>query len=190
MFQLIIEIAGPFLTPPDNDDIEWNSRRKLDDYGNVFRQKPPERTHRFIQQTKALFLAMNRIAHQQSSVLIPVIIPELIQIDRSTAPPFIRRPEELDLEKPQRIFTEFFHENGIPYIDLLPAIKKRCWRLEPQMVKKSKFTRHYIKIASEFSFMPLSRHIPVYFPHCLDKEALHANKSSFLEIYRVDWTTN
>ena len=123
LFQLIMEIAGPFLTPPDNDDIEWNSRRKLDDYGNVFRQKLPERTHRLVQQTKDLFLAMNRIALQQSSVLIPVIIPELMQIDRSTAPPFIRRPEELDLEKPQRIFTEFFHENGIPYIDLLPAMR-------------------------------------------------------------------
>jgi hypothetical protein len=30
---------------------------------------------------------------------------------------------DYDLEKPQRIFAEFFAANGIEYIDLLPALR-------------------------------------------------------------------
>lgn len=73
---------------------------------HVYRPEYPKRT-----QIQKLFLEMHKLAQQHFSQLLPILMPELGQVDPKTIPNLILQPEQLDLDEPQCLLMEFFHRH-------------------------------------------------------------------------------
>ena len=91
----------------------------------MYRAKYLDRTQKVVAQAQTLFLAMAELAQQRDIPFAVVIIPAREQL----------RPEDFaldlspfqrgyELDKPQRIFSEFFRSEGILYLDLLPLLRE------------------------------------------------------------------
>ena len=78
-------------------------------------------TQLIVADVKRLFAGMNRIARERSVPLVVMMIPEFNQVQRRQG--FIERGADLD--KPQRIFADFFEAEGIPYLDLLEGVREQ-----------------------------------------------------------------
>jgi lysophospholipase L1-like esterase len=86
-----------------------------------YRKEYLPRTEFVFKRVQQLFLGMKREADKHSIPILVVMIPEKIQLERDPFPGL-----EADLEKPQRLFSQFFQENGIAYLDLLPSFRERA----------------------------------------------------------------
>lgn len=82
-----------------------------------------ERTDFITKKDQTLFRAMARVAAKEGIPLAVIMIPAREQVYPDEFGLLNNR--ELDLEKPQRIFAEFFQRERIPYLDLLPYLKAR-----------------------------------------------------------------
>jgi len=76
-------------------------------------------TERAVKTVEDLFVAMAEACRAHGVQFLVVMIPTRKQ---ASAEPHAT-VDGLDLEKPQRTFAAFFTEHGIPYIDLLPALR-------------------------------------------------------------------
>ena len=86
-----------------------------------YRKEYLPRTEFVFKRVQQLFLGMKREADKHSIPILVVMIPEKIQLERDPFPGL-----DADLEKPQRLFSRFFQENGIAYLDLLPYFRERA----------------------------------------------------------------
>jgi len=80
----------------------------------------PPRTEKRVALIEKLLLGTYRLAEERGIPILFVMIPtiEQVYVGRGTV------REDFDLEKPQRILSEFFEREGIPYLDLLPALRE------------------------------------------------------------------
>lgn len=123
LFQLIMDRVEPLWSQSSFFHSHERVQPDLNAFANIYRPKYPKRTQILLQQVQRLLLEMHKLAQQHSSQLLPILIPELGQIDPKTIPNFISQPEQLDLDKPQRLLTDFFQRHQISYIDLLPILR-------------------------------------------------------------------
>ena len=90
----------------------------------MYHEHYAQRTRLVVEKVQKLFLAMSEMAAQRHIQLVVVLIPAREQVYPDEYPfddyDFL---EERDLDKPQRIFTDFFEAAGIAYLDLLPLMK-------------------------------------------------------------------
>ncbi len=107
-----------------------NKRMKLDPYFNryMYRARYLPRTHARIAKIETLLLALVKTARERGVPVAVVMIPARAQLLPGRYG-FERYPfmQDFDLDKPQRLFAEFFEREEIPYLDLLPLL-----RAEPQ----------------------------------------------------------
>jgi lysophospholipase L1-like esterase len=87
----------------------------------MYRNEYATRTEGAVRTVKKLLLATARVARAHDVPLVIVMFPAREQV-RPEAYSFA---EDLDLDKPQRIYSRFFEENDIDYLDLLPALRER-----------------------------------------------------------------
>ncbi len=130
---------------------EANSHEFLNNY--LFNYK--ERTNKKFKEVKKILLATSMIAKENGSKLMFLLIPELLQIDTTEIPSYVKFIPELDIEKPQRILKKFFTENNIKFLDLLPKFNEfdasQLYYLEDRHWNKkghnlaSKFLYEYLK---------------------------------------------
>jgi hypothetical protein len=122
LFQLAIEAAMPVLPDSLKGDRIARLNRDIPAYTYIYRPEYPPRTQALVEQVRRLFLAMSALAREASSALVVVMIPELGQVDPTRilggTPPV-----PIDLEKPQREFSEWFRAHEIRYVDLLPVMR-------------------------------------------------------------------
>ena len=80
----------------------------------------PQRTERRLALIEKLLLGTYRLAKDRGVPILFVMIPtiEQVYVGRGTV------REDFDLEKPQRVLSEFFDREGIPYVDLLPGFRQ------------------------------------------------------------------
>ena len=85
--------------------------------GYMYVDPYPERTERRLALIEKLLLGTYRLAKDRGVPILFVMIPtiEQVYVGRGTV------REDFDLEKPQRVLSEFFDREGIPYVDLLPG---------------------------------------------------------------------
>ena len=79
-----------------------------------------EETLEIVERVKKLMLAMSELSRAHGVDFAVVMLPTREQVN----PEPCESLEGLDFEKPQRIFSEFFAEQGIAYLDLLPAMRE------------------------------------------------------------------
>ncbi len=79
-----------------------------------------EETLENVERVKKLMIAMSELSRAHGADFAVVMLPTREQV----YPAPFESLEGLDFEKPQRIFAEFFRERGIPYLDLLPAMRR------------------------------------------------------------------
>ncbi len=71
------------------------------------------------ERVKKLMIAMSELSRAHGAGFAVVMLPTREQVD----PAPYESLEGLDFDKPQRIFSEFFAEHEIAYLDLLPAMR-------------------------------------------------------------------
>ena len=72
-----------------------------------------------VERVKKLVLAISELSSTNGADFAVVMLPTREQVD----PAPYESLEGLDFDKPQCIFSEFFAEHGIAYLDLLPAMR-------------------------------------------------------------------
>jgi len=82
-----------------------------------------ERTEDAVERVERLLLGMNRVATENGARFLVVMIPAIEQVETRRFFGDAGPDDSLDLDKPQRLFGEFLDEAGIPYLDLLPALR-------------------------------------------------------------------
>ena len=89
---------------------------------------------------------MDRAARTAGVPLAVVMIPERFQVY-----PEYRTEPDLDYEKPQRLFSEFFEQQGIPYLDLLPVLTARAESSDELLYyeRDSHFTKTGYRVSGE-----------------------------------------
>ena len=102
-------------------------RKKFEDPGEqwiregyMYVDPYPPRTEKRVALIEKLLLGTYRLAKDRGVPILFVMIPtiEQVYVGHGTV------REDFDLEKPQRILSEFFEREGIPYLDLLPALRE------------------------------------------------------------------
>lgn len=90
----------------------------------MYRAEYVPRTIRIVDKIERLLLAMADLARAEEVPFIIVMIPAREQLLPSEYG-FERHPfmADHDLDKPQRLFSVFFGEQHIPYLDLLPLLR-------------------------------------------------------------------
>jgi hypothetical protein len=86
-------------------------------------------TDAVIKRVEKLLTGMASIANAHDARFIVAMIPERNQVYIDEEAPH----RALDLDKPQRIFAEFFTRSGIEYIDLLPAVRAAAARTDEEL---------------------------------------------------------
>ena len=76
-------------------------------------------TKEIVGRVERLLLAMVELCRARGCELVAVMIPTREQVSPELAP----SGRERDWEKPQRHFRAFFERAGIPFVDLLPAVR-------------------------------------------------------------------
>lgn len=89
----------------------------------IYKVAYEERTEFITKKDQTLFRAMARLAAKEKIPLVVIMIPAREQVYPDEFG-LLNHPG-LDLEKPQRIFSEFFERERIPYLDLLPYLRAR-----------------------------------------------------------------
>jgi lysophospholipase L1-like esterase len=76
-------------------------------------------------------LKMNALCKENNIGLLVVLSPVNVQVDAQVETP-------LDLDKPQKVLTQFAQEQGIPVVDLLPVLRQHTE--EPLFVDQAHYT--------------------------------------------------
>ncbi|MDH3227942.1 MAG: hypothetical protein OEM67_12765, partial [Thermoleophilia bacterium] len=90
----------------------------------IYRKEYLPRTHLAIETVQKMFLAMSTLAAGAGVPLVVVMIPapEQLNPERYTLDDFDHM-QDYDLEKPQRIFSAFFRDHEIRFLDLWPVLR-------------------------------------------------------------------
>ncbi len=115
------------------DDDQEQSARQWDDWLREFAQvhlkEYPERTRQAVAGTLAILDRMADFCSEHSVPMILVVIPRSYQIypgERRELVKALGVPEaDLDLDRPQRLLSEWASRRGVPAVDLLPAFRRR-----------------------------------------------------------------
>lgn len=89
----------------------------------MYRENYLESTEVAVDVVQGLFSAMNILVEERGGRLVVVMIPAYEQVCSELVFGDSGVDSELDLLKPQREFARFFGEQGIDYVDLLPALR-------------------------------------------------------------------
>lgn len=91
------------------------------------RREFSERMHRNWEYTQTILHNLAQETAQHNERLIVLILPTSYQVYKTTWDEYIAAlqldPREYDLEKPQRLLSEFFSNHGIEFVDALPALR-------------------------------------------------------------------
>jgi hypothetical protein len=90
----------------------------------MYRQNYLERTEAAVDVVQGLFSAMKTSVEERGGRLVVVMIPAYEQVCPELVFGDSGVDSGLDLLKPQREFARFFGEQGIDYVDLLPALRE------------------------------------------------------------------
>lgn len=95
----------------------------------MYRDTYAQRTEDAISSVKTLLLATDRVTRDRNVPLLVVMMPAREQI-RPSDYRFSEIPQmgDYDINKPQRLFSRFFEEHDIAYLDLLPLLRERFSR--------------------------------------------------------------
>ena len=90
----------------------------------IYRKEYLPRTQLAIETVQKMFLAMSTLAAGAGVPLVVVMIPapEQLNPERYTLDDFDHM-QDYDLEKPQRIFSAFFRDHEIRFLDLWPVLR-------------------------------------------------------------------
>jgi len=115
----------------------------------MYRTEYEERTVKRVEKVQQLFLAMKKLTDDQGVDFLVVVIPTREQVYPDEFP-FQDPPYsgKVDLEKPQRIFGEFFAENGIESIDLLPDLRATAAQQNLYFLEDQHLTREGHELVS------------------------------------------
>jgi len=113
LFQAIVSATGRFRRSGAGP--YYNERMYVSPYS--------ERTEDAVERVERLLLGMNRVATENGARFLVVMIPAIEQVETRRFFGDAGPDDSLDLDKPQRLFGEFLDEGGIPYLDLLPALR-------------------------------------------------------------------
>jgi len=103
-------------------------------------------TQAVIEKVKMLIEAMARLSSERDVRFVVAMIPERNQVYPAPAV----SSQGLDFTKPQRIFSQYFSDKGIAYIDLLPTVREAAaLALDGELYysKDSHFTRAGYRVA-------------------------------------------
>ena len=105
-----------------------------------------EDTEAMIKKVEQLLLGMAEMSRAAGGQFAVVMIPERFQVH-----PQYRTDADLDYDKPQRLFGEFFTHNGIPHLDLLPILRAQAESSGELLYyqRDSHFTRAGYKVSGE-----------------------------------------
>jgi hypothetical protein len=105
----------------------------------LYQQSYSEETEQIIAKVKKLIVAMAAMSKASDARFVVVMIPERSQV----YPQSTTENKDLDYAKPQRLFANFFIEQKINYVDLLPAIKSAADQSSEPLyyTRDSHFTR-------------------------------------------------
>lgn len=152
LFQLLAKVvAGPIspalrqesrrnVQEPTLADLRNAQRRNGNFNEFMYRAEYLVRTRTVVRRVQALFVAMQKLTADQDVPLAVVMIPAREQI-YPEAFALDRIPGEIDLEKPQRVFGEFFADRQVPCLDLLPALREPSRRRLLYFLEDPHFTR-------------------------------------------------
>lgn len=86
----------------------------------MYAKSYPPRTKIRLALIERLLLGTYRLASDRGIPILFLVIPsiEQVYVEHGTV------PEDFDLEKPQRVLAQFFDREDIPYLDLLPELRK------------------------------------------------------------------
>lgn len=107
---------------------EWDEW--LREFALVHLAEPPERTRLAIKQTLGVLDEMADYCGPRSARLLLLIVPRSYQVyERESAA--MRKalavsPEQVDLDKPQRVLREWAARAGVDAVDLLPSFRRRA----------------------------------------------------------------
>ncbi len=76
-------------------------------------------TKTIVEQVMNLIGAMVRLSQRHGARFVVVMLPERGQVSAASKATY----GELDFDKPQRLFAEFFKKQNIAYLDLLPTLR-------------------------------------------------------------------
>jgi len=133
-------------------DLNRSMRTKRGMYFNhwIYRDHYEDRTIEAVDNVQRLFLAMADLTADKDAELLVVMIPAREQLHPEEYPfadyPFM---QDLDLEKPQRVFAEFFSSSGIRYLDLLPAMKTERRERDLYFPIDGHWNRHGHEVAAD-----------------------------------------
>ena len=98
------------------------------EYAQIHLKSPPEQTE---QAVRATLEALDDIAaqcEQAGSRFLLVVLPRSFQTDPGELAEMTRAlewpPESIDLDRPQRILSEWAARRGVPLVDVLPAFRR------------------------------------------------------------------
>ncbi len=95
------------------------SRRVDPRHEMIYARHYDAETRARVSDLQSLFVGMRDLTRAQGVPLAVLMLPSIEQVH----PERLRDPERFDLDKPQRLFSAFFRENGIPHLDLLPGFE-------------------------------------------------------------------
>jgi hypothetical protein len=100
----------PFNLPPDFCRVEFSERMKWN-----------------WEHTQDILLRLAQDTAEKGERLVVLILPTSYQVYKTTWDEYVQAlkldTSEYDLEKPQRLLSEFFSSKGIEYIDALPVLR-------------------------------------------------------------------
>jgi len=105
-----------------------------------------ENTEIMIKKVEQMLLGMAAGSRDAGAQFAVVMIPERFQVHSQ-----YRTDQNLDYDKPQRLFGEFFTRNGIQYLDLLPILRAQAESNDELLYyrKDSHFTRLGYQVSGE-----------------------------------------
>lgn len=90
-------------------------------YPGIYRREYRSETIAKMEQTEKLLVALTATAISAGARVAVIMIPTREQVYPSRYPSYA----DADLDKPQRLLAEFFRQQSIEYLDLLPAMQAK-----------------------------------------------------------------
>lgn len=101
---------------------EW-----MREYAEVHLRAPPGRTRSAVAQTSAALERLDEHCRRAGIPWLLIVLPRSYQVDAGEREEMLRalgwRPEELDLDRPQRLVAAWGQERAVDVVDVLPAFR-------------------------------------------------------------------
>ena len=122
LFQALVSVVKRTATTEGDGGPYYNEVMYVPEY--------TDRTRKAVERVKMLFREMDTMARDRGARLVVLMIPTVEQVETARFFGAEDRDGSLDLDKPQRLFGEFFRSEGIEFVDLLPAMRESA-RVRP-----------------------------------------------------------